>query len=144
SANGVEGLPAESFLVELAAGPARISITALREPGPQADRNLDFLFLTDDLEDSFRARGVRAYPLLDEIGWAASGRTFIRLTNPPDARSDVSYEAQYAVNRQPWTLPMIQIGRDGLQPKTSQAQRLATGERTPWVDLSCRDTTHDC
>src|SRR6266516_2578289 len=96
--HGVEGLVAEAYPADLAAGPAHLSLAALVEDGPQADRNVDFLFLTDDLEDTFRARGVRAYPLLDEVGWAASGRTFIRLTNPPEAGAAVSFEAQYAIN----------------------------------------------
>src|SRR5205085_1922483 len=60
---GVEGLAAEAFMADLDAAPARITLTSLRETGPQADRNLDFLLLTDDLEDTFRSRGIRAYPL---------------------------------------------------------------------------------
>ncbi|MCC7106925.1 MAG: hypothetical protein IT307_17465, partial [Chloroflexi bacterium] len=142
--NGSEGLVAESHDVELQAGEVEVVLTLSHEPGPSADRNIDALFLTDDLADTFRSRGVKSYPLLDEFGWAAHGRFYARLTNPPDADRPVSFNAVYSINRAPWTVPLGQIDRTGLISRQASAQPLRPGEQTPWIDLSCRDTTHDC
>lgn len=142
--NGVEGPVAEAAVADLAAGPARLTLATATDAGPLADRNVDFLFLTDDLDDTFRARGVRAYPLLDEVGWAAAGRAYLRLTNPPDGGVAESFDASYAINRQPWSVQLGQIDRSGLISKQAPASPLAPGERTPWIDISCQDTTHDC
>ncbi|MBA2450491.1 MAG: hypothetical protein H0V51_20945, partial [Chloroflexi bacterium] len=141
-AHGVEGLVGEARLAELAAGSATVTLEAIGNPEPAANRNLDLLFLTTDLEDGFRGRGARAYPLLDEIGAAAAGRTFLRITNPADSGESFHVEARYSINRVPWTFPEFQIDRGGPVRQGARPSRLQPGDRTPWVDVSCRDTTH--
>ena len=141
--HGVEGLVAEAATAELAAGPARFVLEALGGPGPAANRNLDVLLLTTDLDDAFRTRNSKAaFPLLDEIGAAATGRTYLRITNPGDSGESFYVEASYGVNRVPWTFPGITIDRGGVERSASRARRLEPGDRTPWIDVSCRDTTH--
>ncbi|MCC6174606.1 MAG: hypothetical protein IT305_04805 [Chloroflexi bacterium] len=140
--NGVEGLVAEPGTLDLTAGPARFTLEVVDGPEPPAARNLDVLLFSSDLDDDFRDHGTRAYPILDELGAAAASRAFIRITNPADSGESFSVEARYALNRVPWTLPAITIDRNGASRSSSKAQRLEPGDRTPWLDLSCRDTTH--
>jgi hypothetical protein len=140
--HGVEGLVVESGTLNLAAGPARFVVEVLGAQGPAANRNLDVLLLTSDLEESYRTRGTRAYPILDEIGVAAAGRVFARITNPADSGESFHVEGQYTVNRVPWTFPAFTIDKTGLSRSSSRPLRLEPGERTPWVEVSSRDTTH--
>lgn len=140
--HGVEGLATESAIVDLVAGPAHVILEALDGPEPAADRNLDAFLLTTDLEESYRTRGTRAYPILDEIGLAAAGRTFMRITNPADSGESLHVEARYTINRVPWTLPPFIVDKTGISRSSGRPTRLEPGDRTPWVDVSCRDTTH--
>ena len=140
--NGVEGLVAEAQLVDLEAGPASFSLEVVGGPELAANRNLDFLLLTTDLDDSFRGRGARAYPILDEAGAAAAGRAYLRITNPADSGESFHLEGHYTINRVPWTLPSFLIDRTGLVRQGARVQRLEPGARTSWIDISCRDTTH--
>jgi hypothetical protein len=139
---GVEGLAIESNPLDLAAGPAHVTLEVLDGPEPAADRNLDLLLLTTDVDETYRSRGTRAYPILDEIGLAAAGRVFMRITNPADSGESMNLEARYTINRVPWTLPSLVIDRTGISRSSGRPQRLEPGERTPWFDISCRDTTH--
>ncbi len=142
--HGVEGLVGEAGVVDLAPGPATFTLVARPGDGPEpaADRNLDCLLLTTDLDDGFRGRGARAYPLLDEIGTAQRRRAWLRIANPGDSGESFHVEARYTVNRVPWTLPTFVIDRAGIAAQGARPRRLEPGERTPWVDISCRDTTH--
>jgi hypothetical protein len=140
--HGPEGLVVESGLLDLAAGPARFTLEALAGAEPAANRNLDLLLLTTDVEEAYRTRGTRAYPILDEIGAAAGGRLFMRVTNPADSGESFHVEGRYTVNRVPWTFPAFTIDKTGLTRTSGRPQRLEPGERTPWVDVSGRDTTH--
>jgi hypothetical protein len=140
--HGAEGLVAESALLDLVAGPARLTLETLDGPEPPANRNLDAILLTTDLEEAYRTRGTRAYPILDEIGLAAAGRVFMRITNPADSGESLNLEARYTVNRVPWTLPTMVIDRSGITRSSGRPQRLEPGDRTPWIDVSSRDTTH--
>lgn len=141
--NGVEGLVAEGYVLDLEDGPAEVTIRAVGADVEIADRNLDALLLTDDVGDTFRQRGDRLYPLLDEFGRAAAGRTWVRLTNPPDSGIFARFTVQYTINRSPWRTPILHVGREGLAGGGEAARPLASGEATPWLDLSCLDTTHD-
>ncbi|MFN8524843.1 MAG: hypothetical protein U0821_17240 [Chloroflexota bacterium] len=140
--NGSEGLAAEARLADLAAGPATLTLQVPLGTEPAANRNIDFLFLTTDLEDTFRGRGARPYPLLDEIGTAASGRVYLRITNPSDSGESFHIDGRYSVNRVPWTFAPFTIDRDGYVRGSGRPRRLEPGDVTPWVDISCRDTTH--
>ncbi|MGE3272669.1 MAG: beta-galactosidase trimerization domain-containing protein, partial [Chloroflexota bacterium] len=140
--HGVEGLVVESGLLDLSAGPARFILEVLDGDEPAANRNLDMLMLTTDLEEAYRARGTRAYPILDEIGAAAAGRLYARITNPGDSGESFSVEGRYTVNRVPWTFPAFIIDKTGITRTSGKPVRLEPGERTPWVDVSSRDTTH--
>jgi hypothetical protein len=141
--NGVEGLVAEASWLDLRAGRATVTMRVVAAEGEAADRNVDALFLTDDLDDSFRGRGERLYPVLDEFGRAAGGRTWVRLANPPESGRSVQFSAQHTINRAPWRQSTVRIGRGGLVARGA-SQPLAPGEQTPWLDLSCIDTAHDC
>ncbi|MCC7372542.1 MAG: hypothetical protein IT306_29280 [Chloroflexi bacterium] len=140
--HGPEGLVVESGLLDLAAGPARFTLEVLDGPEPAANRNLDLLLLTTDVEEAYKARGTRAYPILDEIGTAAAGRLYARITNPADSGESFHVEGRYTVNRVPWTFPAFTIDKMGLTRTSGRPQRLEPGDRTPWVDVSSRDTTH--
>jgi hypothetical protein len=140
--HGVEGLVVEGGVLDLAAGPARFTLEVLGGQGPAANRCLDLLLLSSDLDDAFKTRGTRAYPILDEIGAAAAGRVFLRITNPADSGESFYVEGKYTVNRVPWTFPTFTIDKTGLIRTDSRPVRLEPGDRTPWVDVSCRDTTH--
>ena len=141
--HGVEGLVAEAAFADLAAGPARFTVEAVDGPEPAANRNVDCLLLTTDLADSFRTRNPRAaFPLLDEIGAAATGRAFLRVGNPLDSGESFHVEASYGINRPPWTISETLFDRGGVTRSAGRAQRLQPGDRTPWIDVSCRDTTH--
>ena len=141
--HGVEGLVVEGGTLDLVAGSARFALEVLPGSEPGANRCLDLLMLTSDLEDTFKTRGTRAYPILDEIGVAAAGRVFMRITNPADSGESFHVEGKYTVNRVPWTFPGFAIDKTGLVRGNTRPQRLEPGEQTPWVDVSCRDTTHD-
>jgi hypothetical protein len=140
--HGPEGLVMEGGVLELAAGPARIILEVVDGSEPAANRNLDLLLLTSDVQEEYRSRGTRAYPILDELGAAAGGRLFARITNPADSGESFHVEGRYTVNRVPWTFPAFTIDKTGITRTTGRPQRLEPGERTPWVDVSCRDTTH--
>jgi len=140
--HGVEGLVVEGGALDLAAGSARVVLEVMSGSEPAANRCLDLLLLTSDLEDTFKTRGTRAYPILDEIGVAASGRVFMRITNPADSGESFHVEGKYTVNRVPWTFPGFVIDKTGLVRGNARPQRMEPGERSPWVDVSCRDTTH--
>ncbi|MFN8635992.1 MAG: beta-galactosidase trimerization domain-containing protein [Chloroflexota bacterium] len=140
--NGAEGLVMEGGQLDLVGGKARVSVEVLDGPEPAANRVLDLLLLTTDLEDSFKARGTRAYPILDELGVAAAGRAFMRITNPGDSGESFTVDARYTVNRVPWTFPSFTIDKTGITRTSGRPQRMEPGERSPWVDVSSRDTTH--
>jgi hypothetical protein len=141
--HGVEGPVSEAHDAFLHSGSARI--TLLGEPVSElaADRVLDFIFLTTDTTDDFRRRGERLYPLLDEISRAEPERLFGRITNPPEATSDLSLEGQYTFNRAPWRSPAIQIGAHGALRGNTRGS-ISPGESSPWMNLTCQDTTHPC
>jgi hypothetical protein len=62
---GSEGLVDQSFDVKgLQAGPAEITLVAVEQPEPAANRNVDFLFLTRDLTNSWYKEG-QLYPILN-------------------------------------------------------------------------------
>ena len=140
--HGVEGPVSEAHAASLRAGPARVTLLGEPEMGVAADRIVDFIFFTSDLADDFRQRGERLYPLLDEIGRAVPERLFARVINPPEA-TDLSLEAQYTFNRAPWRSPAVQIGPRGAARGTT-ADSLAPGSSSPWMNLTCQDTTHAC
>jgi hypothetical protein len=140
--HGVEGLVIESGLITLAAGPARFTLEVVGGQEPAANRNLDFLLLTTDLEEAYRTRGTRAYPILDEVGAAVTSRVYLRVTNSADSGESFYVEGRYSINRVPWTLPAFTLDKSGIVRGNGRPQRLEPGERTPWVDVSCRDTTH--
>jgi hypothetical protein len=120
-------------------------VSLLGDPltNPAADRIVDFVFLTSDVDDDFRRQGVRLYPILDEIGRATPDRLYVRVTNPPEATSDLSLEAQYTLNRAPWRSPAVQIGLRGAV-RGNTPGFLPPGTSTPWMSLTCQDTTHAC
>ncbi|HEX3246373.1 MAG TPA: hypothetical protein VHX16_13275, partial [Chloroflexota bacterium] len=140
--HGVEGPISEAHDAALRAGPARVTLLGESQIPLAADRIVDFVFFTSDLTNDFRQRGERLYPLLDEIGRAVPDRLFARVTNPPEA-TNLSLEAQYTFNRAPWRSPAVQIGARGAVRGTA-AESLAPGSSSPWMNLTCQDTTHAC
>jgi len=139
---GSEGAIGERYSAELKAGKARVILRSAPNAQPAADRNIDFLFLTSEPDDAFTKRGTPFYPIFDEI--ALPGRVYARVTNRlPGARS--YFRSRYRVNRIPWEYPAAILGKDGIAAAAPAADArgwLASGESTPWVDLSSRDTTH--
>lgn len=141
--HGVEGPVSEVRDARLEAGPATIRLLSEPQAGLAADRNVDFVFVTSDLRDEFRGRGERLYPILDEISRAVERRTFVRITNPAEASAPVTVDAQYTLNRAPWQSPAIRIGADSAG-RGARPTAIEPGSLSPWVNLSCQDTTHAC
>jgi hypothetical protein len=139
---GVEGPVSEAHDVTLNSGPATIVLLGEPLDQPAANRIIDFVFLTSDLSDEFRRRGERLYPILDEIS-RDTDRLFVRVSNPEDAAADLRLEAQYTFNRAPWRSPAVQLGPRGAVRGNSR-EALPPGTSTPWINLSCQDTTHAC
>jgi hypothetical protein len=139
---GVEGPVSEAHDVSLQAGPATVVLLGEQLDQPSADRIVDFVFLTSDLGDEFRRRGERLYPILDEIG-RGSERLFVRVINPDDTAAELRMEAQYTFNRAPWRSPAVQLGARGAG-RDNSPEVLPPGTSTPWMNLSCQDTTHAC
>ena len=114
--HGVEGLVTEGATLDLVAGPAPFTLEVLDGSEPAADRNLDLLLLTTDTDETYRTRGTRAYPILDEIGLATAGRVFMRVTNPAD--SGESSERRSTVHHQSGAVDVARPGdrQDRHQP----------------------------
>lgn len=92
---GSEGLVEQSFDVpNLQAGDAEIVLTAVDQndlSATRANRNVDFIFLTQDLEDKWRdSKTNRLYPILDAALAAMPPRYYLRLLSPAAQTIDVS------------------------------------------------------
>lgn len=141
--HGVEGPVAEARDAALEAGSATVSIIGTALSPTDADRNVDLVLLTTDTEDAFRRQGERLYPLLDEIARAVPGRLYARVTNPEGADRPLELEAQYTLNRAPWRAPAQRLGMRGAV-RSGDPGAIPPGGTTPWMDLTCPDTTHAC
>jgi hypothetical protein len=125
---GSEGLADQWFDVAgLAAGPAELTLIATVQPEPVANRNVDFLWLTRDLTDSWRTRkGVaNLYPILDAALADLPPRYYLRLTAPEEG----VYQVGYVYNRLPW------YGQE-------TPVKLTANTPSAWLPLTRQDTTH--
>ncbi|HVF11402.1 MAG TPA: hypothetical protein VNA16_11390, partial [Abditibacteriaceae bacterium] len=125
---GSEGLVEQSFdVANLQAGTAQITLIAVEQPEPLANRNVDFLFLTRDLQDTWRndPKNAALYPILDAALQALPTRYFMRVTSTKDQTVNV----RHIWNRGNWYIP-----------ETSLA--LKTGVPTAWIPLRKQDVCH--
>lgn len=125
---GSEGLVEQAFdIAGLTPGPAEITLVAIDQPQPAANRNVDFLFLTRDLKDSWRDNPEYAhlYPILDAALQALPTRYYVRLTSPVS----VGLSLRYYWNRQSWYVDETSVD-------------LAANVPGAWVPLRKQDVTH--
>lgn len=124
---GSEGLVDQSFDVAgLQAGEALITLVAVKQPAPSANRNLDLLYLTQDLSDNWRKPPNNGYyPILDAALAALPARYYLRLSSPQ--AQTIGMRA--ILNRLPWFL---------------QAQSVALKANVPsaWIALRQQDVSH--
>jgi hypothetical protein len=126
---GSEGLVEQSFDVKgLQYGPATITLTAVDQSTlpTAANRNLDFLYLTQDLEDNWRTnKSNNLYPILDAALAALPPRYYLRLTAPQAQ----TVQVRYSLNRVPWGA-------------SEGALKLQAGESSNWLPLTQQDVAH--
>jgi hypothetical protein len=132
---GPEGLFCEACTTpELTRGAARIYLEGVAQPatpGVSAHRNIDLIYLTRDLDDSwmehYRQR-TRLYPILDAFRDTRGPRWEVRLTNRGSKASTFSIVHVY--NRIPWGLSEPAV------------RGVAPGATSSWVKLAGQDTAH--
>lgn len=125
---GSEGLVEQGFDVkDLQPGPVEITLVALDQPEPGADRNVDFVFLTRDLEDSWRKnpQAYFAYPILEPVLDAIPTRYFVRLTSP----TAQTLNLHHIWNRGRWYVPEGGVTLEANTP-------------SKWVPLRLQDVSH--
>ena len=124
---GSEGLVVQSFdVAALQKGAAQITLVAIDQPRPGADRNVDLLYLTQDLENNWRKPPSNPYyPILDATLAVFPARYYLRLTSP-DAQT-IGMRA--ILNRIPWFA--------GAQSVTLQAN-----VPSDWIPLKAQDVAH--
>ena len=133
---GPEGLMDEVVNVpELKAGKARLYLKGSSQPqvpGVAANRNVDLLYLTRDLDDAWvkqYAKEANIYPLLGAFRDSRGPRYEARFTNRGDKPSDFGITHVY--NRVPWGM------NEGIV-----AKGVAAGAASAWVPLKLQDTSH--
>ena len=125
---GWDGLVEQDFSIGgLQSGPAQIELVAISQPQPNADRNVDLLFLTQDLKDNWRTANPsnRRYPLLDAALAALPTRYYLRLTSPKSQ----NFALNYRWNRIPWR------ASEGLY-------KVEANVPGAWLPLRRQDVTH--
>jgi hypothetical protein len=133
---GSEGLVEEVVDVPgLQAGRARIYLKAIPgpyQPGISANRNIDLIYLSSDVEDSWRAHfrpRVNLYPILEAFRDSMGARYEARLTNKGE--KPATFSVSYAYNRIPWGDAEGAVAKD-VQP----------GAASEWIPLKRQDTSH--
>jgi hypothetical protein len=133
---GSEGLVEEVVTTpELKAGPARISLQGTpqpRTPGVAANRNVDLLYLTRDLDDAWLRhyrKQTSPYPILDAFRDTRGSRYEVRFINHGKGPAD--FHVTHVYNRVPWGVSEAESVR-GLNP----------GAASAWLPLRAQDTTH--
>jgi hypothetical protein len=144
---GVEGAVDEGYIAHLQKGPATVILTALKNPQPGANRNIDFIFLTNNITDSWikDKAYTNMYPELDYI--LRPGRVYVKLIN--SGKQSCYFNINYSINRIPWGRNIGNgfAGKRGLlvsapSPLKPSIGWLKPGESTPWIDISYGDTCH--
>ncbi len=133
---GPEGLMDEVVNVPaLAAGRARISLKGVAQPqlpGVAANRNVDLVYLTRDLDDAWLkhyTKEANLYPILGAFRDSRGPRYEARFTNRGDKPSD--FGVNHVYNRIPWGM------NEGVV-----AKGVAAGAASAWVPLRLQDTSH--
>jgi len=125
---GSEGLVEQAFDLKGAqAGPADVTLVAVEQPANSAHRNVDFLFFTRDLQDTWRsdAKYANLYRILDAAQQVLPTRYYLRLTAP----QDVTASTRFSLSRIPW-------GAGGANVK------LTANTPGEWLPLRNQDVTH--
>ncbi|MCL5674831.1 MAG: hypothetical protein M1501_03695, partial [Candidatus Omnitrophica bacterium] len=144
---GVEGAVDEGYIAHLQKGPATVILTALKNPQPAANRNIDFIFITNNTTDSWikNKNYTNMYPELDYI--LRPGRVYVKLIN--SGSQPCYFNISYGINRIPWgrSIGSGIAGKEGLLNIVPVLEKpsigwLQPGESTPWIDISYGDTCH--
>jgi len=125
---GSEGLVEQGFdLKGLQPGPAEITLVAVDQPAGSANRNVDFLFFTRDVQDAWRSNAGYAnlYRILDAALQVIPTRYYLRLTSPQDQ----VVAMRYLLSRIPW---------GGAGPSV----QLKANTPSDWIPLRGQDVTH--
>jgi len=134
---GSEGLVEELLEVKgLKAGAARITLKPLEQPqvpGVAANRNIDLVFLTSDVADTWRPYyaagwGGGLYPILNAFREAMGPRWEVQFINKGTKPANAVISHVY--NRSPWA------ARETANPD------VAAGAASAWIPLINQDTCH--
>ncbi len=124
---GSEGLAAQVADAKgLRAGPAQITLISVAQPEPAANRNVDFVYMTRDLQDTHRQKTrTSLYPILEATLRDIPPRYFLRMTSPRAERVNLSF----TYNRLPWGVA------EGVVD-------LAANQPSEWIPLKEQDVCH--
>ncbi len=135
-ASGSEGLVEEVFSVEgLKPGKATLFLHGKKldaKPGRASSRNIDLIWLTQDIGDTWRVQYGRSnnlYPILDAFRDTTGARWEARIKNQGMEKN--SYSVTHTYNRLPWGANESNFARD-IEP----------GQWSGWFPLSLQDTCH--
>jgi hypothetical protein len=132
---GPEGLMDEVVTTsELTAGNAKIILEGIEQPqipGVSANRNIDLVYLTTDLTDSWRKHysQTKFYPILDAVRDTIGPRWEARFTNT--GKKSASLSVRHVYNRVPWGRSEQGVGK-AIEP----------GKSGEWFGLREQDTSH--
>ncbi len=133
---GPEGLLEEVVTIAaLKKGKATLKLLGVeqpQEPGRSANRNIDLLYLTRDVGDSWikhYSQRTSAYPILDAVRDAIGPRWEARFTNR--GTKNASFRVSHVYNRIPWS-----------HSDPAEVGDLAPGSSSDWLGLGGQDTTH--
>lgn len=129
---GPEGIAEECIDAALAAGDVTIKlmgVESLKLEGVAGNRNIDLVYLTNDLTDAWAKAPGTNYPLLNAFMVAIGPRWEARFTNKGNKPGVPAIS--YIYNRVPWY---------GGQPTVKEA--VAPGQSSPWIPLTAQDTAH--
>lgn len=125
---GSEGLVEQSFdATGLQSGPAQITLVAVDQPAPSANRNVDLLYLTQDLANAWRVGQPSSpwYPILDAAKAATPPRYYVRLTSPQ--AQTIAMGA--IINRIPWNQAAAPV-------------KLEANVPSAWIPLTVQELSH--
>lgn len=134
--SGHEGVTEEPLdIAALAAGTVRIRLTTVPQPhiqGVTADRNLDCLYLTSDVQDAWRRHPPYKtwYGILNAVRDTRGPRYEVQYVNR--GAKPLTIAAQHVYNRVPWWVNEPAAG----------VKDLAPGAASPWLPMPLQDTSH--
>ena len=133
---GPEGIAEEGLDAPgLAAGNVTIKLVgveSIKTEGVAANRNIDLVYLTNDLTDAWAKAPGSNYPLLNAFMVAIGPRWEVKMTNKGDKPAVPSIS--YTYNRVPWY--------GGQAASKTPVAPVEPGQSSDWIPLTAQDTAH--